>query len=472
MTNVDLLLRFCLQLATILIACRLVGILGRRLGQAQAVSEMITGVLLGPSLFGVLFPAAHDWLFPATATVTGHAATPDGGAVTVVIPHPSMAILYVLAQLGIGLYMFLVGLEFNVDLLRPQGRQAGKVAAAVSVAGIAVPFALGAGTAMLLLAHGGGGATSLFGAGASPLVVTFFLGLSLSITAFPVLARILQEQRAAHTLLGTLAIGAAALDDAIAWCLLAVLLSIDTGVAGIALLTLAGTTLYVLAMMTVGRWGFRWLARQAGTTTDEPADVQTGTRLSPAVLSLTIGVVLLCCWLTTAIGIHAIFGAFIAGLVVPRGHYIEALRAHLEPVTLGIFVPIFFVYSGLETQVGLLNSPSLWLIAILITALAVLGKGPACLLAARAGGQTWRDSAAIGALMNSRGLIELILLDIGLERRLITPTLFTMLVLMAIVTTALTTPLFRALYPRIPIPASAEAWRIGFPPSGTAPAET
>jgi Kef-type K+ transport system membrane component KefB len=273
-----------------------------------------------------------------------------------------------------------------------------------------------------------------------------FFALSLSITAFPVLARILEEHGIARTTLGTLVIGAAATNDAVAWCLLAILLGMVGASAQGPVLTLGATLLYVALMLSLGRMGLRafsrWSARQ---------EAGGGPMLGAALL-----VVLLGSWWTTVIGIHLIFGAFIAGVAMPRGGVALALRRQLESVTTALFLPLFFVYSGLNTRLALLNTPALWLLTALVVVLAVAGKGLGCALAARGVGMPWRAASAVGTLMNARGLIELVLLNVGLERHFITPVLFTILVVMALVTTMLTTPIFRALYPRERLAAMVE----------------
>ena len=292
---------------------------------------MLAGVLLGPSLLGWIAPRVQAWLFPtsSTAAVAGH---------LVGVPHPSMAIPYVLAQVGVALYMFLVGLQFDLTLVRQQGRPA----VAVSLAGIAVPLALGGAAAGLLLRQPG-----LIGAGLSHMDAAFFFALSLSITAFPVLARIVEEHGIAQTTLGTLAIAAAATNDAVAWCLLAILLGLVGGTPQGPVLTLGATIVYVALMLSLGRVGLRAWARRVGRPEEAGG----------AVLGMALLVVLVGSWVTTVIGIHLIFGAFVAGVAMPRGRVALALRGQLESVTTALFLPIFFVYSGLNTQITLLATP-------------------------------------------------------------------------------------------------------------------
>lgn len=422
MSNYDLVVRLFLQLAVILVACRVVGWLGRWLGQTQVVCEMVAGVLLGPSLFGLLAPTAQQWLFPSRWTI-------GEGAAAVTVSHPSMTILYALAQIGLVLYMFLIGMEFNSGLMLGRARQA----AAVSLAGIVTPLLLG-GAVCFALADD----VALFQPHVSSWSAALYLGAAMSITAFPMLARILHEKRIAQTRMGTLALAAGASDDALAWCLLAVVLSVLKGSWLIAIAAIGGGLLYAALMLTVGR---RWLASLEARVQREGG--LSATTLAIALLALMVGA-----YVTDAVGIYAVFGAFIAGVAMPRGHFVAAMNDKLEMLVTTFFLPVFFVYSGLNTRLGLLDSVHLWGIALVLLLIAVLGKGVACLLAARMAGEPWREALTIGVLMNARGLMELIILNIGLERGVITPTLFTMMVLMAVVTTLMASPLFELTYGR------------------------
>lgn len=412
----DLTVKLFLQLAVILVACRVCGFLGRRFfGQTQVVSEMVAGVLLGPSLFGLLAPEAQAWLFPKTL--------PAGG------PHPSMLILYVLSQIGLVLYMFIIGMEFNHRLILGRVRHA----SLVSGAGIAVPLALGAIAALMLRDD-----ADLFAPHVTPGAAALYLGAAMSITAFPMLARILHEKGIARTRMGTLALAAGSSDDAAAWCLLALVLSYLEGSWVIATLAIGGGALYVLGMLLLGRPLLRALDR----------GVDGGGRIAPGTLVAALLVLMLGAFVTDGVGIYAVFGAFIAGIAMPRDRFADAAIGHLEPLTTTFLLPVFFVYSGLNTQIGLLASPAVWRVAVILVALAIVGKGVACLLAARVSGEAWRESVAIGVLMNARGLMELIILNIGLQRGVITPTLFTIMVLMAVVTTLMASPLFELVYGR------------------------
>lgn len=412
----DLTVKLFLQLAVILVACRVCGWIGRRFfGQTQVVSEMVAGVLLGPSLFGLLVPEAQAWLFPKTL--------PAGG------PHPSMLILYALSQIGLVLYMFIIGMEFNHRLILGRVRHA----SLVSGAGIAVPLVLGAIAALTLR-----GDADLFAPHVTPGAAALYLGAAMSITAFPMLARILHEKGVARTRMGTLALAAGSSDDAAAWCLLALVLSYLEGSWLIAILAIGGGGLYVLVMLLLGRPLLRVL--------DGGVDGQG--RIAPGTLVAALLVLMLGAFVTDAVGIYAVFGAFIAGIAMPRGRFSGAAIERLEPLTTAFLLPVFFVYSGLNTQIGLLDSPAIWRVAVILVALAIVGKGVACLLAARVSGEAWRESVAIGVLMNARGLMELIILNIGLQRGVITPTLFTIMVLMAVVTTLMASPLFELVYGR------------------------
>ncbi|MFN7942617.1 MAG: cation:proton antiporter [Thermoanaerobaculia bacterium] len=398
-------IRFFLELAVILVACRVVGWLVRPLRQPQVVAEMITGVLLGPSLFGVLAPELQARVFP----------------------KETLPILYVLAQLGLALYMFLVGLEYDIERLRNKA----KSAIAVSWAGIVVPFSLGA-----LLAVATRGHYPLFAPEARTFEMVLFFGSAISITAFPMLARILYERGITRTSLGTLALTAGSLDDAAAWCLLALVLASFGHDASVAVLAIGGGALYGIAMLTVGR---TLLAKLFARLARYP---ESDDRILPVALVLLA----LAAWLTDTLGIYAVFGAFILGAAMPRGTVSETIEKQSASLTTNLLLPFFFVNSGLNTRIGLLFEPSIALVALAILAVSIVGKGVACMLAARFTGEPWRESLAIGALMNARGLMELILLNIGLARGLITPTLFTILVVMAVVTTVMAGPAFDALY--------------------------
>jgi Kef-type K+ transport system membrane component KefB len=404
-TSFELSARFFIQVAVVLATCRLVGILARRVGQPQVIAEMLAGVLLGPSVLGLLLPDLQGRLFP----------------------RETLPALSITSQLGLSLYMFIVGLEFQGELLRTQLRRA----ASVSVAGIVVPFALGATLATVLVREAG-----YFTPGVGVGQAVLFLGAAMSITAFPMLARIIDEQRLTGTRLGTLVLAAGSIDDAAAWCLLAVVIATMGGSLTTAGITIAGCATYALVVLTVGRSALARLGRTA----------EREGRLGDAQFTAALILVMIAAAVTDAIGVHAVFGTFILGAAMPRGMVAHEMQRRIAPLTMGLLVPLFFAYSGLNTQIGLLNSGGLWVVAAVVMLIACAGKGAACALAARVNGEDWRHSLAIGTLMNARGMMELIILTIGLERGIITPTLFTMMVMMAITTTVAATPLFVRVY--------------------------
>ncbi|HAV63007.1 MAG TPA: cation/H(+) antiporter [Verrucomicrobiales bacterium] len=407
MTPFELSVLFFLQLAVILFICRLVGWLAGWIGQPQVVGEMIAGVVMGPSLFGLLLPGLQGGLFP----------------------HESMTILFAISQVGLALYMFLVGLEFRTELFRGRLRSA----AAVSTAGMIAPFALGALLAFLLQDR-----LPLFTPGVSKGEAMLFLGAAMCITAFPMLARIIHERGLTGTSLGTLALAAGAIDDAAAWCVLAIVLASFGDNVRIAVEAIGGGALYAVLVLTIGRRLLALLGRLA----EKAGDV------SHALMATTLMIVMLGSWFTDRIGIYAVFGAFVMGIAMPRGVFADKVREKLGPLVTVFLLPLFFTYSGLNTRLDLVDSPVLWLVALAILAAACLGKGVACWAAARWNGEPNREALAIGTLMNARGLMELIILNIGLQRGIITPTLFTLMVLMAIATTLMATPLFQLVYGR------------------------
>ena len=407
MTPYDLSVRFFLEAALILATCRLTGLVFARLGQSQVVSEMIAGVLLGPSLLGSLAPDLSAYLFP-----------PE-----------TRPILYVIAQLGLVLYMFLVGTEFDLGLLRSRWRSA----AMVSAAGIVVPFVLGA-----LLALYCAGDPRLFSPATTTGQAVLFFGAAMSITAFPMLARLIVEQGLARTSLGALALAAGSLDDVAAWMVLAIVLASFGHAPAIAIYAIGGGVLFALVVLGV----LRPLLRPLGSR------IEAEGRLDMATLVTALMLLMLGAWFTDAIQIYAVFGAFLMGAAMPRGRFAAELVRSIKPLTLALLLPFFFVYSGLNTRLGLVNTPSLWLLAALVLLAATAGKAGACYVAARLAGEPHRDALAIGTLMNARGLMELIIRNIGLSRGLIQPALFAIMVTMAVATTLATTPVFTRLHGR------------------------
>ncbi|WP_294354563.1 cation:proton antiporter [uncultured Sphingomonas sp.] len=404
----DYSIHFFLQLAVILIACRVVGWVGRvALGQPQVVGEMIAGVVLGPSLLGLIAPGLQGAIFP----------------------KETKNVLYAGAQLGVGLYMFLVGTTLRLDHFGSKARSA----SVVSLAGISAPFAVAVVLTPWLL-----GAPGLFAAGISQFNATLFLGACIALTAFPMLARIINERGLADSALGTLSLTAGAFDDAVSWCVLAIVLATFGGGAGVAILAIGGGVAWGALVLLFGPRLLAPLARA----------VERSGELLPPLLAVVLIAFCLSAFLMDAVGIHAIFGGFIMGVVMPRGRLTDEIRAKIEPLTVVLLLPMFFTYSGLNTRLDAVSSPALLLVAVVILAASVLAKGGACYLAARLAGEDNRTALGIGALMNSRGLMELIIINIGLQKGIIGPTLFAMLVLMAIVTTMMASPLFEWVYGR------------------------
>lgn len=405
MSNHEISIFFFLQLAFILAVVRVVGSLAKRLAQPQVVGEMIAGVLIGPSFFGLLFPQVQSALFP----------------------QETISVIYAVSQVGLVIYMFLIGAEFNVSLIQKRIRSA----AFVSLAGILAPFILGSGVALLMLRS-----QTLFAPGVAAWEAMLFTGSAMSITAFPMLARIIYERGLSGTTLGTLALAAGSIDDALAWCLLAVVLASFGSNPMIAVSAIGGGVVYALVILLVLRPMLRRLDAKA----------QEHGHLTGPMLGFILMLVMLGAWFTDTVGIYAVFGAFIMGIAMPRGIVTQELHRILEPVSTNFLLPLFFIYSGLNTRLGLIVSPGMWQILILVVLAAIVGKGVACWGAARLSGETNRDAMAIGTLMNARGLMELILLNIGLERGVITPTMFTVMVIMAVVTTLMASPLFEWVY--------------------------
>src|SRR3954469_5055436 len=396
-----------LQICVIIVAARLIAMLARRLGQPAVIAEVVAGILLGPSLFGRLSPWAFHELFPKA----------------------SLAGLSLLSQVGLVFFMFLIGLELDPKLLRGRG----KSSFAISAAGICVPFGLGA-----LLA------LQIYGAQAEPGVprssFVLFMGIAMSITAFPVLARILAERNLIRTKLGSIALACAAADDVTAWCLLAVVVSVVNakGLSS-ALFTTLEAAAFASAMLLLVR---PLLARLG-------ARITTRENLTQNVVALAFVLLLLSALPCELIGIHALFGAFLFGTIMPRrGDYAHALAERLEDFVVVALLPLFFAFSGLRTELGLLASSSDWLLCAGLIAVACIGKFGGSFCVARLTGMSTRDSAALGVLMNTRGLMELIVLNIGLDLGVISPKIFTMMVIMALLTTVMTTPLLQLVAPR------------------------
>jgi Kef-type K+ transport system membrane component KefB len=397
---------FFMQMFVILAVCRLVGWIGQKyLHQPQVVGEMIAGVILGPSLFGLFLPEIQAAVFP-----------------------PEMkGVLYVGAQLGVGMYMFLVGLGFRSDHFKSNL----KSAAAVSISGMAAPFLVAIAITPWLLSVPG-----LFSEKATPFSATLFMGACIAITAFPMLARIIHERGLSQTKLGTLSLSAGAIDDAGAWCVLAIVLATFGAGPSLAIKTILGGIVFAGFMIMIAPKILGYLARAA----------EKQEKLSPTLLALVLMCFMLSAFTADAIGLHAVFGGFLLGAVMPRGKLTEEVKRQLEPFVVILLLPMFFTYSGLNTQLTMVNNIELLAIAAVILVGSIVAKGVACWGAARLCGADNRTALGIGALMNSRGLMELIIINIGLQAGVIGPALFSIMVLMAVITTLMASPLFEVVY--------------------------
>ena len=387
------------QIVTIIIVARFFGWIFRKIGQPSVIGEILAGIVLGPSLVGAYFPEFSAALFP----------------------FESLGNLQFLSQIGLILFMFVVGMELDLKVLKNKANEA----VVISHASIVIPFALGIGLAYFIY-H------KFAPEGVKFLSFSLFLGIAMSITAFPVLARIVQERGIHKTRLGAIVITCAAADDITAWCLLAVVIAIvkaGTFVSSLYIILLA--LLYVLTMLFVVKPFLKRIGDLYSSTEN----------LSKPVVAIFFLTLILSSYATEIIGIHALFGAFMTGVIMPdiskfRNVFIEKV----EDVSLILLLPLFFVFTGLRTQIGLINDPYLWKVTGFIILVAVVGKFFGSALAAKFVGQNWRDSLTIGALMNTRGLMELVVLNIGLDLKVLTPEVFTMMVIMALVTTFMTGP--------------------------------
>jgi Kef-type K+ transport system membrane component KefB len=403
-----MLVKVLLALTVITITARITGALFARLNQPAVLGEVVGGILLGPSLLGRIAP----------------------GAAAAILPADAVPILSVIAQLGVILYMFLVGLELDLSVLRTRA----KATIAISNAGIMVPFGFGVALAWTIY--------DIYAparVGFAPFAL--FLGVSMSITAFPVLARILSDHRLQRTQMGVMALTCAAIGDATAWCLLAFVVGVTEATTNGALITLILTAVYVALMLTAGRTLMRALI----------ARLDASVAVGEQSLAIVLVAVLLSAVATEFIGVHAIFGAFLLGAIIPhRSATARHVRERIEDVVRVLLLPAFFAFTGLRTQIGLVETLNDWLMCASIIVIATAGKFGGATLAARFSGLDWRDSAALGILMNTRGLVELIVLNIGLDLGVLTPRLFTMLVIMALVTTMMTSPILMALLRKQP----------------------
>jgi Kef-type K+ transport system membrane component KefB len=402
----DPLTNFIAQVVAIVALSRLLGLAARRVGQPLVVAEMLAGILLGPSFLG--------WLWPELA---GALFSPD-----------SLQIMGTVSQVGLVLFMFLIGLELEPRMLAGRG----PASVAISQVTTAGPFALGAALALYLYER--------FAApGISLLTFALFMGAFMSVTAFPVLARILAETRLLRSRVGAVTVACAAAGDLIAWCVLAFVVAAAraTGHGG-ALVTTVLALAYVAAMLLLVRPLVVRLAARVTSADD----------MSQNVAALVLILVLVSSGLTELMGIHAVFGAFLFGAILPKeGGFARALVEKLEDLIVIALVPLFFAYSGMRTQIGLLDSGHDWAVCGLILVVATVGKAGGGAVAARLAGLSWRESGALGVLMNTRGLMGLIVLNIGLDLGVISSTLFSMMIIMAVVTTVIATPLLAWIYP-------------------------
>jgi Kef-type K+ transport system membrane component KefB len=410
--QVDVILHLLAILVALIALGGLLGAACRWIGQPPVIGEIVAGIALGPSLLGAIWPEAMYALVPSITTD----------------PHRHvMAALQAVAQLGVILFMFLVGLELNAARIKQQAR----AAIAISHASILLPFVLGAALALVLyprLSHEGIPFTSF----------ALFMGVAMSITAFPVLARILTDRGIQRTEMGQIALACAAADDVTAWWLLALVVGVAQAQVAGAMAVGLGALAFVVTMLVVVR-------PLAVAFTRHYEDKES---LSPTAVAALFVAVLLAAFATEAIGVHAVFGAFLLGAVIPADSRLArefTTRLH-DPVTI-LLLPAFFAATGMRTEIGLVSGGENWVICIAIILIATLGKFGGTFVAARVVGQPPRMAAALGILMNTRGLMELIVLNIGLDLGVISPTLFAMMVIMALVTTFATTPILQRLAP-------------------------
>jgi Kef-type K+ transport system membrane component KefB len=397
----SVLIHVLLAMGAVIVVGRILSAAFRYLGQPPVIGEIVAGILIGPSALGGIWPEATAFLLPANVA----------------------PVLGIVAQVGVVLYMFCVGLEMDPELLKERG----STTVAISHASIVTPFLLGTLLSLWLYSQ-------YAVAGVSFTTYSLFLGVAMSITAFPVLARILSDQKLTKTPLGIVAITCAAADDATAWCLLAFVVGVAQGNWSSAMVVIGLAMLYVALMIWLARPTLHYWGQRAG---DNPS------LITMAVLLLFVS---LSAWTTKAIGIHAIFGGFLLGAIMPHDSGLaRTTRSRIESPVKAILLPAFFAFSGMRTQIGLIYGWEDWFWCLVIIAVATLGKWGGTAIAARLTGLSWKDATRLGILMNTRGLMELIVLNIGLDLGLISPTIFAMMVLMALATTLATTPLLYLL---------------------------
>jgi len=395
-----------LQIVVIMVMARCVGLLFRKFHQPQVIGEIVAGLLLGPSLLGHIAPSLSAQLFSPS----------------------SLGYLNSLSQIGLLLFMFLVGLELDLKKLHTLGR----AAVIISQVSIIVPFISGVLIAFFLYPRLSDGSARF-------LIFALFIGVAMSVTAFPVLARILTERKLLSTEVGIVTIACAAVDDVTAWCILAGIIALLRSEGGqfSLLLTLGGLVFYLIVMIYVVSPLLRRI---------EPSYLRDG--LNHDIVAVIILLLLASSLTTEYLGIHALFGAFFAGVVSPKNkEFVREVSARFEPLTVVMLLPLFFALTGLRTNVGLISGVTMWFYFFMIIFVAVASKWGGAMIAARFNGMTWRESAAIGILMNTRGLVGLVILNIGLDIGVLSPTLFSMMVMMALITTFMATPLSHWVYP-------------------------
>jgi Kef-type K+ transport system membrane component KefB len=401
--SVNQLLHVLLALATVIVTARAVGAVFKLLRQPPVIGEVIGGILLGPSFLGTMAPEWYAYVLPPSAA----------------------PFLGVIAQLGVIFYMFVVGLELDLKVLRKSGH----ATLAISHASILVPFLLGSGLALWIY-------PTMSTPDISFTAFSLFLGVSMSVTAFPVLARILTDRGIQKSRMGAIALTCAAVDDVTAWCLLAFVVSIVQAKVGGAILTLSLTAVYIAMMFLIGGPVIRRLVPW----------LETWDELTEGGIAIFFVGLLLSALATEFIGIHAIFGAFLLGAITPHDSRVaKELTDRIEDLVRIMFLPAFFAFTGMRTQISLVSTQEEWMLCGVIILVATVGKFGGTLAAAKLTGLNWRDSSALGILMNTRGLVELIVLNLGLDLKVISPQLFTMLVIMALVTTFATAPILELI---------------------------
>jgi len=388
-----------LQLIIILAVVQLCGFLCQRIGQQWVIGEILAGLMLGPSLLGGMFPGLKAGIFPLSTLPT----------------------LQTFGDVGLILYMFSLGARLDTHSMLAQSRKA----IVTSLSGILFPLLLGGVLAFFLY-------PGFAGSHATQSSFLLMVGTAMAITAFPVLARILVEKQMTNTKVGMLALTCAAVDDVLAWCLLALVIAvIHANSLFSVVVTISIAILFTLIMFTFIRPFLAWAERHLPS--------------QQLLIVVTMFLLLLSAYLTNAIGIHPVFGAFVMGVILPRNATFVAQIRSVDRVNSILFLPLFFVYSGLRTQIGLIHTPVLWLLCLLVLLVACVGKLAGGTLAVHTMGESWKEAFTLGILMNTRGLVELIVLNIGLDLGVLSPTLFAMLVIMALITTMIAPPLLPLL---------------------------